>query len=146
MINGKKQWITNGRAGDVMILVTRTTPRDEVERGTDGFSRLISTSTRATILSPGRTGFSNSKSCERLEDVRVPEENLLGEKTTAGGPWSIRDPGTSRLCRRRTGIGNCRDTAEYASDREVFDAPIGSHPAVSLLEEGVRLYRIIASG
>jgi len=88
VLNGNKAWISFADRADNMILVTRTTPRDEVDRGTDGISLFI-----VDMDDPGidvspilKHGINYSKSCEVfIEDVRVPEENLLGEKTRAGG-------------------------------------------------------------
>jgi len=137
VLNGNKAWITFADRADNMILVTRTTPRDEVERGTDGISLFIVDMDDPNIdVSPiPKHGINYSKSCEVfIEDVRVPEENLLGEEDD--GWWTLVDmlnPERIGFAAAGTGIGKlAADTAiEYASDREVFDAPIGSHQAVS---------------
>ncbi|MFB9813775.1 acyl-CoA dehydrogenase family protein [Haloarcula sebkhae] len=137
VLNGNKAWITFADRADNMILVTRTTPRDEVERGTDGISLFIVDMDDPDIdASPiPKHGINYSKSCEVfIEDVRVPEENLLGEEDD--GWWTLVDmlnPERIGFAAAGTGIGKlAADTAiEYASDREVFDAPIGTHQAVS---------------
>ena len=110
VLNGNKAWITFSDRADNMILVTRTTPRAEVDRGVDGISLFVVDMDDTGIdVSPiPKHGINYSKSCEVfIEDVRVPD---------AG-----------------TGIGKlAADTAiEYANDREVFDAPVGSHQGVS---------------
>ncbi len=120
-----------------MILVTRTTPREDVERGTDGISLFIIDMDDPGIeVSPiPKHAINYSKSCEVfLEDVRVPEENLLGEKD--GGWWPLvgmLNPERIGFAAAGTGIGKlAADTAiEYANDREVFGTPIGTHQAVS---------------
>ncbi|ELZ20747.1 acyl-CoA dehydrogenase family protein [Natrinema limicola] len=137
VLNGQKAWITFSDRADNMILVTRTTPLEEVERGTDGISLFI-----VDMDSPGidvspisKHGMNYSKSCEVfLEDVRVPEEDLLGEEDE--GWWALVDmlnPERIGFAAAGTGIGKlAANTAiEYANEREVFDAPIGSHQAVS---------------
>ncbi|MUV48512.1 acyl-CoA dehydrogenase family protein [Haloarcula sp. CBA1122] len=137
VLNGNKAWITFADRADNMILVTRTTPRDEVERGTDGISLFIVDMDDPGIdVSPiPKHGINYSKSCEVfIEDVRVPEENLLGEEDD--GWWTLVDmlnPERIGFAAAGTGIGKlAADTAiEYASDREVFGAPVGSHQAVS---------------
>ncbi|MFY4814381.1 acyl-CoA dehydrogenase family protein [Haloarcula sp. AONF1] len=137
VLNGNKAWITFADRADNMILVTRTTPRDEVERGTDGISLFIVDMDDPDIdVSPiPKHGINYSKSCEVfIEDVRVPGENLLGEEDD--GWWALVDmlnPERIGFAAAGTGIGKlAADTAiEYASDREVFDAPIGTHQAVS---------------
>jgi acyl-CoA dehydrogenase len=137
VINGDKAWITFSDRADNMILVTRTTPKEEVDRGTDGISLFI-----VDMDSPGievspipKHGINYSKSCEVFfEDVRVPEENILGE--VDGGWWPLvgmLNPERIGFAAAGTGIGKlASDTAiEYANDREVFGAPIGTHQAVS---------------
>ena len=137
VLNGNKAWITFSDRADNMILVTRTTPREEVDRGVDGISLFVVDMDDPGIeVSPiPKHGINYSKSCEVfIEDVRVPEENLLGEKD--GGWWTLVDmlnPERIGFAAAGTGIGKlAADTAiEYANDREVFDAPVGSHQGVS---------------
>jgi acyl-CoA dehydrogenase len=137
VLNGNKAWITFSDRADNMILVTRTTPREEVDRGVDGISLFVVDMDDPGIdVSPiPKHGINYSKSCEVfIEDVRVPEENLLGEKDS--GWWTLVDmlnPERIGFAAAGTGIGKlAADTAiEYANDREVFDAPVGSHQGVS---------------
>ncbi|SEO48876.1 acyl-CoA dehydrogenase [Halorientalis persicus] len=137
VLNGNKAWITFSDRADNMILVTRTTPREEVERGTDGISLFIVDMDDPGIdVSPiPKHGINYSKSCEVfIEDVRVPAENLLGEEDE--GWWALVDmlnPERIGFAAAGTGIGKlAADTAiEYTNDREVFGAPVGSHQAVS---------------
>jgi acyl-CoA dehydrogenase len=137
VLNGNKAWITFSDRADNMILVTRTTPREEVERGTDGISLfIVDMDVPGIDVSPiPKHGINYSKSCEVfIEDVRVPAENLLGEEDE--GWWALVDmlnPERIGFAAAGTGIGKlAADTAiEYANDREVFGAPVGSHQAVS---------------
>ena len=137
VLNGQKAWITFSDRAENMIIVTRTTPLEEVDRGTDGISLFIlDMDTDGIDVSPiSKHAINYSKSCEVfLEDVRVPEEDLLGEEDE--GWWALVDmlnPERIGFAAAGTGIGKlAANTAiEYANDREVFDAPIGSHQAVS---------------
>jgi acyl-CoA dehydrogenase len=137
VINGEKAWITFSDRADNMILVTRTTPREEVDRRTNGISLFV-----LDMDSPGievspidKHAINYSKSCEVFfEDVRVPKENLLGER--GGGWWPLVDmlnPERIGFAAAGTGIGKlAADHAiEYSNDREVFGQPIGTHQAVS---------------
>ncbi|WP_053949190.1 acyl-CoA dehydrogenase family protein [Halolamina sediminis] len=137
VLDGQKAWITFSDRADNMILVTRTTPREEVDRGTDGISLFV-----VDMDDPGietvpipKHGINYSKSCEVfIEDVRVPEANLLGEEDR--GWWPLVDmlnPERIGFAAAGTGIGKlAAETAiEYANDREVFGQPIGGHQAVS---------------
>ncbi|MFB1066235.1 acyl-CoA dehydrogenase family protein [Natrinema sp. H-ect4] len=137
VLNGNKAWITFADRADNMILVTRTTPREEVDRGTDGISLFIVDMDDPGIdVSPiPKHGINYSKSCEVfIENVRVPKENLLGGEDE--GWWALVDmlnPERIGFAAAGTGIGKlAADTAiEYTNDREVFGAPVGSHQAVS---------------
>ena len=137
VLNGQKAWITYADRADNMIIVTRTTPLSEVDRGTDGISLFIVDMDDPNIdVSPiPKHGINYSKSCEVfLEDVRVPKENLLGERDS--GWWVLVDmlnPERIGFAAAGTGIGKlAANTAiEYTNDREVFGAPIGTHQGVS---------------
>ena len=137
VLNGQKAWITFSDRAENMIIVTRTTPREAVDRGTDGISLFVVDMDDPNIdVSPiPKHGINYSKSCEVfLEDVRVPKENLLGDEDD--GWWVLVDmlnPERIGFAAAGTGIGKlAANTAiEYATDREVFDAPIGSHQGVS---------------
>ena len=137
VLNGSKAWITFSDVADYMILVTRTTPREAVERGTEGVSLFVVDMDDPGIdVSPiPKHAINYSNSCEvAIEDVRVPAGNLLGEE--GEGWWVLVDmlnPERIGFAAAATGIGTlAAETAiEYANDREVFGAPIGTHQAVS---------------
>ncbi|WP_299233581.1 acyl-CoA dehydrogenase family protein [Natronomonas sp.] len=137
VLNGQKAWITFSDRADNMIIVTRTTPRDAVDRGTDGISLFI-----VDMDSPGidvspisKHGINYSKSCEVfLENVHVPEENLLGERDEGWNALvSMLNPERIGFAAAGTGIGKlaAKTAIEYANDREVFGEPIGTHQGVS---------------
>ncbi|ELZ21891.1 acyl-CoA dehydrogenase [Haloterrigena salina JCM 13891] len=137
VLNGKKAWITFADRADNMILVTRTTPREDVERGTDGISLFVVDMDDPNVdVSPiPKHAINYSKSCEVfLEDVRVPAANLLGDEDD--GWWVLVDmlnPERIGFAAAGTGIGKLAANAaiEYANDREIFGSPIGTHQAVS---------------
>ena len=137
VLNGQKAWITFSDRADDMILVTRTTPREDVDRGTDGITLfIVDMDSDGIDVSPiKKHGINYSKSCEVfLNDVRVPEENILGER---GDGWkalvSMLNPERIGFAAAGTGIGKLAAHAaiDYANDREVFGEPIGTHQAVS---------------
>jgi acyl-CoA dehydrogenase len=137
VLNGQKAWITYSDIADNMILVTRTTPADEVDRKTDGISLFVVDMDAPGIdVSPiEKHAINYSNSCEVfLEDVRVPETDLLGEED--GGWWPLVDmlnPERIGFAAAGTGIGKLAAHAaiDYANDREVFGRPIGTHQGVS---------------
>lgn len=137
VLNGNKAWITFSDRADNMVLLTRTTMRDEVDHVTDGISLFIVDMDDPNIdVSPiPKHAINYSRSCEVfLKDVRVPEENLLGDEDDG---WRVLvdmlNPERIAFSAAATGIGKlAANTAiEYANNREVFGAPIGTHQAVS---------------
>ena len=137
VLNGQKAWITFSDRADDMILVTRTTPREAVDHGTDGITLFVVDMDSAGIdVSPiEKHAMNYSKSCEVFfNDVRVPEGNILG--TPDDGWWalvSMLNPERIGFSAAATGIGKlaAHTAIDYANDREVFDKPIGTHQAVS---------------
>ena len=137
LLNGKKAWITFSDRADNMILVTRTTPRESVDRGTEGITLFIVDMDDPGIeVAPIRKhGINYSKSCEVfIEDVAVSADDMLGDE--GDGWWVLVDmlnPERIAFSAAATGIGKlAANTAiEYANEREVFGVPIGTHQAVS---------------
>ncbi len=125
VLNGTKMWITNGTVADLAIVWART-DGDEirgfvVEKGMPGFSapeihRKLSL--RASVTSE-----------LVLEDVRVPEENVLPEATSLRGPLSCLDEARYGIVWGAVGAGRaCFEAAlDYAKERIVFGKPIASY-------------------
>jgi acyl-CoA dehydrogenase len=137
VLNGQKAWITFADRADNMILVTRTTPREEGDRDTEGISLFVvdMDDPNVDVAPISKHAMNYSKSCEVfLEDVRVPAADLLGEEDK--GWWVLVDmlnPERIGFAAAGTGIGKLAADAaiNYANEREVFGSPIGTHQAVS---------------
>ena len=137
VLNGQKAWITFSDIADNTILVTRTTPREAVERGTDGITLFV-----VDMDDPGietspieKHAINYSNSCEVfIEDVRVPAENSLGG-IDEGWPALVEmlNPERVAFAAAATGIGKLAAHAaiDYANEREVFGQPVGTHQGVS---------------
>jgi acyl-CoA dehydrogenase len=136
VLNGKKCWITFSDVADRIMLVTRTTPVEEVDRPTDGISIfLVDMESDGIDVSPiPKHGINYSNSCEVFfEDVRVPEEDMLGEE--GDGWWTLVDtlnPERIAFSAAATGIGKlaAKSAVEYTNDREVFGGPIGKYQSL----------------
>ncbi|MFP4174163.1 MAG: acyl-CoA dehydrogenase family protein [Halobacteriales archaeon] len=136
VLNGKKCWITFSDIADRILLVTRTTPVDEVDRPTDGISLfIVDMESDGIDVSPiPKHGMNYSNSCEVFfEDVRVPEENLVGDE--GDGWWALVDtlnPERIAFSAAATGIGKLAANAaiDYSNDREVFNGPVGQYQSI----------------
>ncbi|MDY6780809.1 MAG: acyl-CoA dehydrogenase family protein [Halobacteria archaeon] len=136
VVSGKKCWITFSDVADHIMLVTRTTPRDEVDKPTDGITLFLIDMDDSDIeVSPiPKHGMNYSNSCEVFfKDVRVPKENALGE--VGDGWWNLVDtlnPERIGFSAAATGIGKlaAKHAVDYSNEREVFDGPIGKYQSV----------------
>jgi acyl-CoA dehydrogenase len=136
VINGSKQWISGVGRADKMLLVARTTPREKVERRTEGITLFL-----ADPDSPGveyrelNTGIpAPERQFEiNFDDYRVDSDAVIGER--GKGLYQLFETvNPERLVGAAgvVGAGKCalNRAIDYAKEREVFDAPIGSHQAI----------------
>jgi glutaryl-CoA dehydrogenase len=125
ILNGSKMWITNGSIADVAVVWARTDDGEIrgflVEKDMRGFSapeihRKLSL--RASVTSE-----------LVLDDVRVPNENVLTGSTTLRGPLSCLDEARHGIVWGVVGAARaCFEAAlDYASGRVVFDKPIAAY-------------------
>lgn len=134
VINGAKMWITNAPMAGHIIVTART----DREQGKHGISALIVP--RGT---PGLTfgkhepkmGLRGSVSTAiSLEDVRVPKENLLGERGRGFMQFlQVLDGGRIGIGAMAIGLAQAAYEAAkaYATEREAFGKPIGAYESVS---------------
>ncbi len=137
VINGRKVWITKAGQSQKMLLICRTTPRDEVARPTDGMSLfLVDIESEAVQLRAiPKLGRNAVPSYEVfIDDLRVPESARIGEE--GKGFTYLLDglnPERILLAHEALGIGRAalRRATQYANERIVFDRPIGMNQGVS---------------
>ncbi|MDO5696744.1 MAG: acyl-CoA dehydrogenase family protein, partial [Dermatophilus congolensis] len=137
VINGSKQFITNSGT-DITSLVTVTAVTGTRENGKKEISTIIVPSgTPGFTVEPGydKVGWNASDTHPlTFEDVRVPKENLLGERGRGYANFlSILDEGRIAIAALATGAaqGCVDESVKYAKERESFGQPIGSYQAVA---------------
>ena len=140
-INGQKIWTSRALYSDLMILLARTTPADEVDNRTDGLSVfLIELRDADGDLVPGLTinpipTMMNHNTTEVFfDDVVVPGDALVG--TEGQGFRHILDGmNAERILIAAECIGDGRffleRASDYAKEREVFGRPIGMNQGVA---------------
>ncbi|WP_247009507.1 acyl-CoA dehydrogenase family protein [Halorientalis litorea] len=135
VINGNKMWITNGSVGDFFVVLCQTDP--EAEGRYNGFSQIIVESDRDGFQADkitGKLGIRASDTAELIfDDVRVPEENLVGNPGM-GFLQQMQFFDDTRTGVAAQGVGLARGAAEraleYAQEREQFGQPISEFQAI----------------
>ncbi len=137
VINGQKIWTSRAEHSDLMLLLARTTPREEVEKKTEGLSMFLvdmrEVIGKGMAIKPIRT-MMNHSSCEVFfDDMRIPASALVGEEGK-GFRYILSGMNAERILIAAECIGDARwfiDQAKtYASDRKVFARPIGQNQGV----------------
>ncbi len=137
VINGQKVWTSRAEYSDLMVLLARTTPQDQVKKRTDGLSVFIVDMREAVgnglTIKPIRTMINHSTTEVYFDDLRVPAENLIGEEGK-GLRYILNGMNAERVLIAAECIGDARwftkKASDYASEREVFDRPIGQNQGV----------------
>ena len=135
VINGRKMWITNGSVGDTFVVMCKTDPG--IEDRYAGFSQIIVEADRAGFTAEkitGKLGIRASDTAELiLEDVRVPEENLVGTRGM-GFLQLMQFFDETRTMVGAQGVGIAKGASEqalsYAQEREQFGRPISEFQAI----------------
>ena len=137
VINGQKVWISRIQHSDLMLLLARTTDKDKTNKKTEGLSTFIIDVKQAEgsglEIRPIESMI-NHHSCELFfDDLRIPAENLLGEEGR-GFKVILDGMNAERVLIAAECVGDGRyfidKASAYASEREVFNRPIGQNQGV----------------
>ena len=137
ILNGQKVWISRAQHSDLMILLARTTPRDQVSKRADGLSVFIVDMKRAQqqgmTVKPIATMINHATTEIFFDDVPVPAENLIGEEGK-GFKYILSGMNAERILIASECIGDARwfikTASDYANDRQVFGRPIGQNQGI----------------
>src|SRR3954452_9932033 len=84
IVNGQKIWTSRAEHSDLMILLARTTPKDELKKRTDGLSVFLVDMREARnaglSIRPIRTMMNHATTEVFFTDMKVPADNLIGEE------------------------------------------------------------------
>ncbi|WP_312164022.1 acyl-CoA dehydrogenase family protein [Phenylobacterium sp.] len=137
VVNGQKIWISRAEHSDLMVLLVRTTARQDAARPSDGMSVLLVDMRKAIgnglTIRPIRTMLNHATTELFFDNLEVPAENLLGEEGK-GFKYILDGMNAERILIAAECIGDGRffiDRASaYAKEREVFGRPIGANQGV----------------
>ena len=137
IVNGQKVWTSRVEQSDLMLLVARTTPREQVKKKTDGLSIFLvdlrSAVGNGLIIRPLRTMMNHSTAEVFFDDLVVPVENRIGEEGM-GFRYLLDGLNAERILIAAECVGDGRWFVEravtYANERIVFDRPIGQNQGI----------------
>jgi acyl-CoA dehydrogenase len=137
VINGQKIWTSRAEHSDLMLLLARTTPRNEAKSRTAGLSVFIvdmrTAKDNGLTIRPIRTMMNHATTEVFFENMRVPAENLIGNEDE-GFRYILSGMNAERILIAAECIGDAKwfidKAAAYARDRVVFGRPIGQNQGV----------------
>ena len=137
LVSGQKIWISRAEHSDLMVLLCRTTPRDQVEKPTQGMSVLLVDMREAVgnglTIRPIRTMLNHATTELFFDNLEVPTENLIGAEGD-GFRYILDGMNAERILIAAECVGDGRffvdRASDYAKTRHVFGRPIGQNQAV----------------
>jgi acyl-CoA dehydrogenase len=137
VITGQKLWTSRALQSDLMLLLARTTPADEVAKRTQGLSTFLVDLREALgnglEIRPIDTMINHNTNELFFDRLRVPASSLVGEEGR-GFRYILDGMNAERILLAAEALGDARwfldKAVAYANEREVFGAPIGRNQGV----------------
>jgi hypothetical protein len=137
VVNGQKIWTSRAEHSDLMILLARTTPKDQAAKRTDGLSVFIvdmkAAKGNGLTIRPIRTMMNHATTEVFFDNMRVPAENLIGEEGK-GFRYILSGMNAERILIAAECVGDAKwfiaKATHYARDRVVFGRPIGQNQGI----------------
>jgi acyl-CoA dehydrogenase len=136
LINGQKIWTSRVQHSDLLLLLARTTPLDQVQRSVDGLSLFLvdlREAGDAVTARPIETMINHETNELFISNLEVPEDSIVGRE--GNGLRQVFDGmNAERILLSAECIGDgrwfCQQAAAYATGRQVFGRPIGANQGV----------------
>ena len=137
VINGQKVWISRVQHSELMILLARTTPLDQVKKKSEGMSIFMVDLRKAVghgiTVRPIRNMVNHETNELFIDNLEVPAANLIGEEGR-GFKYILDGLNAERILIAAECIGDgywfIDKGAAYAKERVVFDRPIGKNQGI----------------
>jgi acyl-CoA dehydrogenase len=137
VVNGQKVWTSRAEHSDLMLLLARTTPRDQVKKRTEGLSVFVVDMReglkRGLSIRPIRAMINHATTEVFFDNLEIPADHLLGEEGK-GFSYILDGMNAERILIASECIGDARwfiaKASEYAKNRVVFGRPIGQNQGV----------------
>ena len=137
VVNGQKVWTSRAEHSDLMLLLARTAPKDQVTKRTDGLSVFLvdlrKSLNHGVTIRPISTMINHATTEVFIDDLRIPAEQRIGEEGK-GFRYILDGMNAERILIGAECIGDSRwfiqKASEYAKDRKVFQRPIGQNQGI----------------
>jgi len=137
VINGQKVWISRVQHSELMILLARTTPLDQVKKKSEGMSIFLvdlrTALEKGMTVRPIRNMVNHETNELFFDNLEIPAENLIGEEGR-GFRYILDGLNAERILIAAECIGDgywfIDKASSYAKERVVFDRPIGRNQGV----------------
>jgi len=136
VVHGQKIWTSRAEHSDLMLLLARTTPKDQVKKKTDGLSLfLLDMKEQADKIDirPIDTMVNHATTEVFFEGAEIPVENLIGEEGK-GFRYVLSGMNAERILIASESVGDglyfTDKSVQYANERVVFNRPIGQNQGV----------------
>jgi len=139
IVKGQKIWTSRALYSDLMILLARTTPADEVAKRTDGISAFLVDMREARgnglEIRPIETMINHHTTEVFFDDLRIPAASLIGQEGQ-GFRYILTGMNVERILTASESLGDARyflkRAVDYANERVVFGRPIGKNQGIQL--------------
>ena len=137
VVNGQKVWTSRALHSDLMLLLVRTTPFDQVAKKTEGLSVFLvdirDSLGKGLEIRPLKAMINHNAPEVFIDNLRVPAENLIGGEGK-GFRCILDGMNAERILVSHESIGDARwfirTASKYATERIVFDRPIGKNQGI----------------
>ena len=138
VVNGQKVWTSRAEHSDLMLLLARTTPREQVAKRTEGLSTFLvdmrEAVGRGLSIRPIRTMINHATTEVFFDDLRIPADALVGEEGK-GFRYILDGMNAERILIAAECVGDARwfiaRARDYACERRVFGRPIGQNQGIA---------------
>jgi acyl-CoA dehydrogenase len=134
IVDGQKVWTSRAEHSDLMLLLARTAPRDQVAKKSDGLSVfVVDMKSKGLTIKPLRAMINHATTEVFFDGLEVPVENLIGEEGK-GFRYILDGMNAERILIGAECIGDAKwftaKAGDYAKSRVVFGRPIGQNQGI----------------
>jgi len=137
VINGQKIWTSRALYSDLMLLLARTTPLEQVTKKTDGLSVFLVDMRQAVghgmTIRPIKAMINHNTTEVFFDNLRIPADSLIGQEGK-GLRYIMDGMNAERILVSHESLGDAKwfikTAVNYANDRRVFDRPIGQNQGI----------------